>query len=130
MRLTRWLVGGFVLLAVVVGAFYEGGRRADESAIRKVENARLGGIAQGRAEGSKAQAADRVAVGTLKREIAAHRAETARLRGVAGEYAKEVAAARVAGRKLEDTGTPDEIMAALTARGYSPVRCRAVPVVR
>ena len=61
-----------------------------------------------------------------KATAARHEAEVKRLRSRAAVAAKEVRAVHKAGEALVASGTTEEILAALRARGYHPERCGAV----
>lgn len=61
-----------------------------------------------------------------KAAAARHQAEVKRLRTAASAAATEVKAVVKAGETLVASGTTDEILGALRARGYHPARCLTV----
>ena len=119
----RWGLAILVLAAVGAGAYLEGGRRAESAAAAREEQARLDAVKVKRqVEEADTKTAQEII--RLKADAQRYKAEATRLRTAAATAAKEVRTVHDVGTKLVESGSTDEIMAALRARGYHPERCR------
>lgn len=119
----KYLVGVLLIALVAVGVSFELQRRSANALADEKEQAALAALATKR----KAEEADTKRVEEilkLRAETQRVKAEVTRLRGQAAVAARETTSVQQAGEKLVASGTTDEIIAALTARGYHPVRCR------
>lgn len=119
----KWAALALVILVAVLGAFYEGGRRAEHRAAERHEQARLDAARAERAALER-DTRGRQEIAQWKAQAARHQAEVRRLSSAASAAARDVKAVVTAGAALQASGTTDEILAALRARGYHPERCR------
>lgn len=125
----KYLLIAALLALVALGVAGEVQRRRSAAAEAQRDAVALEAAKTKRAA-LEADTRGRQEIARLKGVAARHEAEVKRLRGQAAVAAREVRTVQQAGEALQATGTTDEIMAALVARGYHPERCRPVPVQR
>ena len=121
----KWLLAVALLALVVLGVVGEVHRRRASSLEAEKAQAALDATKRARAA-LEADTKGRQEIAVWRATAARHEAEVRRLRGQAAVAAREVRTVQRAGEALQATGTTDEIVAALVARGYHPERCQAV----
>lgn len=120
----RSLFAVLVVLLVVLGVAWNYQRSHVATLEAEKEQAQLKAAQAERAAVAAASVKGQAEIAKWKASAARHEAEARQLRTAAAAAATEVQTVTEAGARLVASGTTDEIMAALRARGYTPRTCR------